>query len=148
MGRHHTVVAILLVVVAAPAIPKTIRALTNGARIARELRSLPPDVRMRAIFGWQHVIAQDVTRRAGPGDAVDFVMTVPEARDLAVLTAPFLAPRPIRFFDSMETWRSRKRADFFHDDQAANAPNRSAPAPAAVTVVIDPRLDPPYSIVD
>jgi len=142
------VVAILLVIVAAPAIPTTVRALIHGARTAHELRSLPPDVRMRAIFGWQHTIAQDVAARVGPRDSVDIVMARPEARDLAVLSAPFLAPRPIRFFDGMEAWRRRERALFFRDDRAANAPNRSAPAPAAVTVVLDPRRDPPYFIVD
>lgn len=138
---------ILLAIVAGPAIPTTIRALKNGARTAHEFRALPPDVRMRAIFGWQHAIAQDVAARAGPRDAVDFVMAVPEARDLAVLTAPFLAPRPVRFFDGMEAWRRRDRAAFFKDGRSANAPNRSAPAPAAVTVVLDPRRDPPYVIV-
>lgn len=148
MGRHRIVVVVLLVIVAAPAIPTTVRALTNGARTAHEIRSLPAEVRMRAIFGWQHVIAQDVAARVGRHESVDFVMATPEARDLAVLTAPFLAPRPIRFFDGMEAWRTRKRAIFFHDDQSANAPNRSAPDSAAVTVVLDPRRDPPYFFAD
>jgi hypothetical protein len=138
---------ILLAIVAGPAIPTTVRALTNGARAAREFRALPPDVRLRAIFGWQHTIARDVAARVGPRDAVDFVMATPEARDLAVLTAPFLAPRPVRFFDGMEAWRRRERAAFFKDGRSANAPNRSAPGPAAVTVVLEPHRDPPYFIV-
>ena len=135
-------------IVAAPAIPTTIRALTNGAKTARELRSLPQNVRMLAIFGWQYTIAQDVAARVGPRDSVDLVMAIPEARDLAVLTAPFLAPRPIRFFDGMDAWRRRERAAFFKDGRSANAPNISAPAPAAVTVVLDPRRNPPYFFVD
>ena len=149
MGRRHRiVVVVLLVIVAAPAIPTTVRALMNRARTAYEIRSLPADVRMRAIFGWQHTIAQAVAARVGRHDSVDFVMATPEARDLAVLTAAFLAPRPIRFFDGMDAWRARRRAIFFHDEQSANAPNRSAPDPAALTVVLDPRRDPPYFIVD
>lgn len=138
--RRQIAAAIAFVLVLAPAVPTSVRALVQRARDARHLRSLPPDQRARAIFGWPCVIAREV---AG-AKSVDLVMTSNHERDLAVFTGALLAPREIRYFSGMDAWRLRQRAIFFHDDTSANAPNQVPPPRADVTVVLDQRRDPPY----
>jgi hypothetical protein len=141
--RRRVVVAIAFLLVVAPAVPTSLRALAERARAARYFRSLPPEERTRAILGWPVVIARDVAA----ADSVDIVMTSDNERDLAVFTGAFLAPREIRYFAGMDAWRLRQRAIFFHDDSSANAPNAVPPGRAAVTVVLDQRREPPYSIL-
>jgi hypothetical protein len=148
MTRRRWIVGIALLVTLAPAAPETMRALTNQARAAHALRVLPREQRSQVIFAWQYTIARELRSRTGPEDAIDIIMAVPESRDLAVFAAGFLAPRPIRFFDGTDAWKQRRRAVFFHDDLAANAPNRALPGKAAVTVILDPRKEPPYRILD
>ena len=140
---RRIVVAIAFLLIVAPAVPTSVRALAQRARAARELRSLPPDVRARAIFGWPVVIAREVAA----ADSIDLVMTSDSERDLAVFTGALLAPREIRYFAGMEAWRLRQRAIFFHDSSSANAPNVVPPGRAAVTVVLDQRREPPYTIL-
>jgi hypothetical protein len=146
--RRRVIVGVFLLVVLAPAVPATIRAWTVQARAAHALRALPREQRMQVIFAWQYTIARELRSRTGPDDAIDIVMAVPEARDLAVFVAGFLAPRPIRIFQGLDDWKQRKRAIFFPDALAANAPNPMLPGKAAVTVVLDPRNEPPYRILD
>ncbi|HYC60009.1 MAG TPA: hypothetical protein VEK79_10650 [Thermoanaerobaculia bacterium] len=141
--RRRIVIAIAFLLIVAPAVPTSVRSLAQRARAAHDLRALPPDVRERAIFGWPVVIAREV---AG-AHSVDLVMTSASERDLAVFTGALLAPREIRYFAGMDAWRLRQRAIFFHDSSSANAPNPLPPGRAAVTVVLDQRREPPYSIL-
>ena len=140
--RRRIVVAIAFVLIVAPAVPATMRALTQRARDARYLRSLPPNERARAIFGWPEVIAREVQGAR----SIDFVMTSDNERDLAVFTGALLAPREIRYFSGMDAWRRRERAIFFRDNTSANAPNPAPPSRADVTVVLDQRREPPYFV--
>lgn len=141
--RRRIVAAIAFVLIVVPAVPMSVRALAQRARAARDLRSLTPDERSRAIFGWPFVIAREVAS----AKSVDLVMTSGDERDLAVFTGALLAPREIRYFSGMEAWRLRQRAIFFHDSTSANAPNIAPPPRADVTVVLDQRREPPYFIL-
>lgn len=142
--RRRILVAIASLLIVAPTVPTSVRALAQRGRAARELRSLPPDVRARAIFGWPVVIAREVSA----ANSIDLVMTSGDERDLAVFTGALLAPREVRYFAGMEAWRLRQRAIFFHDSSSANAPTTEPPPRAAVTVVLDQRREPPYFILN
>jgi hypothetical protein len=78
--------------------------------------------------------AAPATRVPGTGP-VDIIILTPAARERAVFLGAELAPRrDVRFFDSREAWRARRRAVFMHDRRAANAPPGPPPGPAEVVL--------------
>jgi len=103
--------------------------------------------RRPALFGsWFRSVER--LRDATPDDAtIDIVMLSPAGRDLAVLSGAVLQPRDCRFFDGWDAWKRRERADFLHDDRAANAAPGPPPGPAAFVIAIDPGAREPVSVV-
>lgn len=143
---RELIVAAILTVIFLPAAVTSSRQLVTRARFAASLAPLPKAERQRAVYGPAYGMAEEIRRRAGDSDAVDFVMLTPEARDLAVFTGALVAPRPVRFFLGEDAWRRRERATFFHDARAANAPPGAPPGRAAVVVLVDPRATPPMRV--
>jgi hypothetical protein len=122
--------------------------LLGVTRLALDMARRPTLAERRlALFGpWYGGVQQ--LAAATPRDAtIDFVMIVPEARDIAVLGGADLQPRDVRFFDGWDAWKQRKRAEFLHDAHAANAATGAPPSPARFVVTVDPRSDPPCRLV-
>lgn len=115
----------------------TARGLWSAVREAAALRAHAPAERKRIVYGdWIGVVEQ-IRARVPPGGSVDVVMLTPRAREIAVFAGAELRQRDVRFFDGWEAWRARRRAAFFHDHRAANAPPAPPPGPASVVVTVD-----------
>jgi hypothetical protein len=123
--------------------------LLGVARLGGDMARLPTfEQRRLTLFGPPYAGVRQL-RAAMPANAtIDFVMLVPEARDIAVLGGADLQPRDVRFFDGWDAWKLRKRAEFLHDARAANAPPGPPPPPAQFVVAVDPRKKLPFRIVN
>lgn len=124
----------------------TLRGLGEQLGQALAMRGESPEARRRIAFGPWHGVVEEVRRRVAESGSVDFVLLTPEGRDVAVFAGAALAPRDCRYFDGWDDWRARRRAIFFHDARAANAPAGPPPGAASLVVVVDGRLDPPLRI--
>ena len=129
------------------ALPSGAPAYLDNLRYAWSLRPMSMEERKAALFAPWYAEATALARSVPADSAIDFVMVKPGARDIAVLAGAVLQPRDVRFFDGCDSWRSRKRAAFLHDDRAVNAAPGPAPAPAAVAVVVDAEAVPQFRVV-
>jgi len=136
MKRMHLVaIAVLLL----PAVG-TACGLWSSIREAAALRQHSVADRKRIAYGAWVPVAEEIRARVPPGGSVDVVMLTPHARETAVFAGAELAPRDVRFFDGWEAWRARRRATFFHDARAANAPAGPVPGAASLVVTIDSEM--------
>jgi len=121
--------------------------LFDVVTLSWRLHAMPRDQRRAVLFGSWDASARRLAASIPADAAVDMVMVVPESRDLAVLGGAILQPRDCRFFDGWDGWRARRRAEFFHDARAANAPNAVPPPAARYVVAVDPREATPFRLV-
>lgn len=118
----------------------TVRGLWSSLREAAALRGQSAAERKRIVYGTWMPVVEEIRRRVPPGGAIDVVMLTPQARETAVFAGAELAQRDVLFFEGWDAWRARKRATFFHDDRAANAPPGPPPGAAALVVTVDSEL--------
>jgi hypothetical protein len=124
------------------------RRLLETARLSVAMARIGSwDERRATLFGDWYRDVLTLRRSIPPHEAVDFVMTKPPARDIAVLAGAELGPRDVRFFDGWDAWRARKRADFLHDARAANAIPAPPPSVARYVVAVDPDARPRLKLV-
>jgi hypothetical protein len=136
----------ILVVLLFLSLPTTVRGLREQFDHALALRGESAEAKRRITSGSWYVTIAEVRRRVPASGSVDFVMLTPEGRDVAVFAGAALAPRDCRFFSGWDDWRARRRATFFQDERAANAPPGPPPGAASCVVLVDGRLDPPLRI--
>lgn len=119
-------------------------AYLDRVRLANDLRSRSLAARKEILFGDWYRHAAMLDRTLGVDSKVDFVLASRSAGDIAVLGGSILQPRDVRFFDGWNAWRQRRRAEFFHDSRAANAPPGPPPGPADIVIRVDPGATPPF----
>ena len=119
----------------------------KGMGLAAALRHMSMSERKVVLFSPWYAEAVALRDAIPVHYAIDFVMQSANARDISVLAGAVLAPRDVRFFDSWESWRSRRRAKFLHDDRAVNAAPGPPPSPADVVILVDPAATPQFRVV-
>lgn len=137
MVRRWIVACVVIGACFAPALPATIRKLSDEARLAAHLRGLSEQDRQLTVLGWPARAAAEIRRTTLPEEPIDLVMLEPGARDMVVFTGALVSPRPCRFFASREAFAKRERAEFLHDRLAANHPPGPVPPPSRVIVFAD-----------
>jgi len=137
---------VFLVALLSVPVPTTVRGMREQFDRTVAMRGESAEARRRITLGSWYVTIAEVRHLVPASGSVDFVMLTPEGRDVAVFAGAALAPRDCRFFSGWEDWRARRRATFFHDERAANAPQGPPPGAASCVVLVDGHLDPPLRI--